>query len=143
MLLKKWTENLAPKIERGVAAELQRAERASIVNRLPMGPRTHDQENFIIGGVLRFDGFLNRDRAVDVLLIPEAVHEHHRDFERFFGQGFIYRLFAPVKVVGRMFDDLFPKTKLFEPSFTADEPSRAALHKRVELIKIRRPPFFI
>src|SRR4029077_9824413 len=60
---KKWREDLAAKGLRGVAVEPDRAERAAVVDLLAMEPRTQDEENLVLPGVLGLDRLVDRRRA--------------------------------------------------------------------------------
>src|SRR5262249_37350550 len=73
---KKRREDLLSKIQPGVAVKVQRAERACVFDLLPVVPRTENQEHFVVIHVLSLQRFVDRDRSVDVLLVPQTVHQH-------------------------------------------------------------------
>src|SRR6185436_1812376 len=121
-------EDLLPEIERRIAAELDRAERAALVDLLAVMPGTDDEKDLVVRRVLRLDRFVDRRRAVDVLLIPEAVHDHHRNRERLGREDLVHRLIAPERVVRGMLEHLAPEPDLLETAPPAELAGRSRLH---------------
>src|SRR2546430_2221585 len=113
-MIEKRSQNVLTKIQRGVAMKLQSAERATVGDLLTVMPWTHHQKHFVIVRVLRFDRFVNRDRSIDVFLIPETVDQHHRNLQRLFRQKFVDCLLSPKRIVARMFQQLSPEASLFQ-----------------------------
>ena len=64
--------------------------------------------------VIRLYGLIHRGCAVDIFLVPQSMHKHHGNFERFLRQKFVDGLILPELVVAGMLGQLFPKTSLFE-----------------------------
>jgi len=94
-MCEEWPENPPAKIKPGIAAELQRAERAGVIDLLAVMPRPHHQKYFVIAGVLRLERFVDGRRAVNVFLIPQAVHQHGRNFQRLRGENLVHGLLLP------------------------------------------------
>src|SRR5215217_2875842 len=101
-MIEERSQDFLSKRQRGITIELDRTERATVTNLLPVMPRTKHEKHLVVVCILRLNRLVHRDVAVDVFLIPEAVYEHHRNFQRFLREDFVYRLFAPVSVVTRM-----------------------------------------
>src|SRR5580658_2243474 len=80
-------ENLLAELQAGVGVKANRAERAAIADFLAVMPWAHHQENLIVVRIPRLDGFVNGYGAVDVFLVPEAVHQHYGHFEGLIGQN--------------------------------------------------------
>ncbi len=124
----------------GVAAELDRAERAAFVDLLAVMPRAHHQFDHVAAGVLRLDRAIHGERAVAVFLIPQAVHQHHRHFQRLRGEQLVYRLVAPEAVVGGMRQHLVPEAELFHAVGVGQRAGGAVVHEQVVLVVVVRPP---
>src|SRR5262245_62891335 len=58
-------QDLLAKIERGVAAEFQRAERTAVLNLLAVTPRPQHEEDLVVVGVPWLDRLVYSDVAVD------------------------------------------------------------------------------
>ena len=82
----KGSKDLLAKIEPGIAAEIQSAEGAGVFDLLAVMPRTDHQKYLVIRCVLGLDGFVYGHGAVNVFLIPQAVHQHNGDFQWLGGQ---------------------------------------------------------
>src|SRR3954466_15351183 len=92
VMVEEWAQDFAPEDERRVAVELQSAERASVPYLLPVMPGPEHEEDLVVVRVLRLDGLVDGDGAVDVLLIPEAVDEHHRNLQGLRGENLVHGL---------------------------------------------------
>src|ERR1700722_5970788 len=99
ILGKEWRENFSTKEQTGIASEFQSAERAAVADLSAVMPRAHDQKDHIVASVFGFDRFVDGWRAVNVFLIPKAVHQHGGDFERLRGKNFVHGLLLPPAVV--------------------------------------------
>ncbi len=108
-------QNLSPKIKSRVAAEFQRPQSAGVPDLLSVMPRPHHQKHFVIPAVLRLQRLVQRRRPVNILLVPQAVYEHHRHFQRLRGKNLVHRLFLPKGVVARMLQNLAPEAHLLQP----------------------------
>ena len=67
----------------GVGAEANRAERGGVFDLLAVMPRAEDHEDLVVVGVERLDGLVDGGGAVDVFLVPEAVHQQDRHLDAF------------------------------------------------------------
>src|ERR1044071_3045800 len=110
---------------------------------LPVMPGTHHQKDLVIVCVLRLDRFVDRNRSIDVLLIPEAMDEHHGHAERLGGQNLVYSLVAPEGVVSGMFQELAPEAYLFEPVTPTNLARRPGFHVLIVVVKGVRPPLLL
>ena len=106
-------------------------------------PRAHHQKHLVVVGVLRLDRLVDGDGAVDVLLIPEAVDQHHRNGQRLRGELLVDRLIAPEGVVGRMLENLAPEADLLEAAPASQLARRSRLHEHVVVVEVAGPPFLI
>src|SRR5215472_12166553 len=55
ILVEKWTKNVFPKIETGIAVEFKAAKRTAIANFLTVVPRPKNEKHFVVIRVLRLD----------------------------------------------------------------------------------------
>ena len=133
-------QDLAAEEEGGVAIEAQRAERAPVGDLLAVVPRAEHQEHAVVVRVLGLEGLVDGDGAVDVLLVPQAVHEHHRDTERPRAQQLVHGLVAPEGVVGRVLQDLAPEAHLLQAVAAPHLPRRAGGQPLVVVVEMARPP---
>src|SRR5215216_3922857 len=69
------------------------------------------------------------------------MDQHHRNFQRFFGEDLVDGLIAPVSVVTRMLEDLAPEADLLETTTTAEFTCRSGFHKHVVVVEVTGPPF--
>src|SRR5579864_6608115 len=104
-------------------------------------PRPHDEENFVIVGVLWLDGFVDGNRAVYVFLIPQAVDEHGWNFQRLCGKNLVHGLLLPPRIVAGMLEDFAPETDLLEPVNASEFPRRTGRHVFIVVIEVADPPF--
>src|SRR4030095_4701118 len=105
-----------------------------------MVPGAQHQKYFVVVCVLWLYRLIDRDVAVDVLLIPKAMHEHHRHFERLSREKLIHSLVAPVCIVAWMLQNLSPETDLFESAAPAQLARRPRLHEHIVVIEMAGPP---
>src|SRR4030095_15526303 len=131
ILSEKRTEDFLAEVKGGVAAELYGAERTAVADHLTMMPWADYQQDLGVCRVLRFDGLVHREGAVNVFLVPQAVNEHHRRFQRLGGQQLVDGLVAPESVVGGMLDELVPKAQLIEAAAATQLTGRNRLHPHV------------
>ena len=82
-------------------------------------PWAQHKKQFIVVRVSCFKRFIDCGRAVNILLIPQAVDQHGGDFQRLSGENSIHRLFLPPGIVTRMIEKFAPEAGLFEPMTTA------------------------
>ena len=102
------------KILGGVAAELDGADTAAVEALLMVEPRSQHQKQIRMIGVLRFECFVERNVAVNVLLVPQTVDQHHGDRDSLPSQDLIERLVLPKRIVRRMHHDLVGEADLIE-----------------------------
>jgi len=119
---------------------MQRAEAARLLDLLPVIPRADRQVHAVVARVLRLEGAVHRERAVDVLLVPEPVHEHHRHRERPCRQQLVHRLLLPERVVRRVLGHLPPEAHLLEAPAPAQLAGRPGLQEHVVVVVVRHPP---
>ncbi len=91
-------------------------------------------------GVLRLDGLVDGHRAVDVLLVPQAVHQHDRHLQRLLRQRLVHGLLAPERVVAGVIEDLPPEADLLEAALAAQLARRPGLHVHVVVVVVARQP---
>ena len=139
-MIEKRPQNVFTKIQRRVAVKLQSTECAAVSDLLTVMPWTHHQKHFVIVRVLRFDRFVNRDRSIDVFLIPQTMDQHHGHLQRLFRQKLVDCLLAPTGIVARMFQQLSPEASLFQSSTLSQLSRRTRLHKHIVIIKVAGPP---
>src|SRR5207253_805347 len=77
--------------------------------------------------------------AVDVLLIPQAVHQHRRDLERPCSKNLVHSLFLPESVIAWMFENFAPEADLLKPVLVAEFACRTSAHVFVVVIKVADP----
>jgi len=103
-------------------------------------PRTKHEKHFVVVCVFGFDRFVHCDVAVDVFLVPQAVYEHHGDFEWLLREYLVDRLVLPVSIVIRMLEDLAPEANLFESTAAAEFAGGNGFHKHVVIVGVTGPP---
>ncbi len=108
-----------------------------------MMPRADDEENLVVGGVLRLQRLVNRDGTVDVLLIPKTVDEHHWNRERFGGQNLVHGPVAPEGVVIGVLENFPSEADLLESVATSDLTCRTGRQERVVFVEMPGPPFLL
>ena len=116
------------KIRCRIAAELDCTDAAAVQALLVVEPRTHDEKQLRrIGGVLRLQCLVERDIAVDVLLVPQAMDQHDRNGDALLGQYLVHGLVLPKSVVGRMLHEFHGKPYLLQtvllPAMSPAEPA--------------------
>src|ERR1043166_10305848 len=102
-------------------------------------PGAEDEKDLVVVRVLRLDGAVDGGRAVDVLLIPEAVNEHDGNFQGLRSENLIHGLLAPPRVVGRGLKNLAPEADLLKPATPPEFARRAAPHEHVAVVEGRPP----
>ena len=80
---------------------------------------------------------------VDVLLVPEAVHEHDRHLQRLAREDLVHGLVAPEGVVGRMLQELAPEADLLEAVPLAELARRDAVQEQVVVVVVPAPPLHV
>src|SRR5262249_39109832 len=140
ILSEKRRKDLLAEIKRGVAAELDGPQRAAVSNHLAMMPRADDEEDLVVRAVLRLDRLVDGGSAVDVFLVPEAMDQHHRRFQRLFGEQLVNGLVLPEGVVSRMLDELVPEAELIQAAAATQLAGRDRLHPHVVLVVVVAPP---
>src|SRR6185295_9939830 len=110
--VEKRAQDLAAERERGVAAELHRPDRRAVADLLAVVPRPEHQEYLVVVRVLGLERLVHRDRTVDILLVPEAVDQHHRHGERLLGEQLVDRLVTPERIIAGVRGDLVPEPDL-------------------------------
>src|ERR1700730_10634062 len=99
-------------IFRGIAAEAYLSDGAAIETLLVMKPRADHEIKIRETGLLRFECLVERYIAVNVFLIPKAVHQHDRNGAVLLGENFIKRLALPELIIGRVLHELFGEAQL-------------------------------
>src|SRR5829696_157332 len=140
IVIEKRTKDVTSKRQRRIAVEFDGAECATLSNLLPVMPWPKNQEDLVVVRVFRLDGLVHRDVAVDVFLVPQTMHEHHRNLQWLRREDFVDSLVAPVSVVTRMLEYLAPEADLFESATATKLTSRARLHKHVVIVEVTGPP---
>src|SRR6185503_18113442 len=143
IVIEKQPQDFLAKSQGRIAVELNSAERAPFTNFLTMVPGTQHQKNFVVVGVLWLDCFVDRDVAVDVLLVPKAMHQHHWNLQRLRCENFVDCLVLPPGVVARVFEQLAPEAYLVQATTATEFAGRTRFHKHVVVIEMARPPFHI
>ena len=103
-------------------------------------PGAHHQVDLVVAGVLGFERVVDGDGSVDVLLVPQAVHDHHRHGQRPGRQHPVHRLLAPEGVVARVLQELAPEPHLLEAMAAPQLSRRARPQVHVIVVEMVRPP---
>ena len=130
--------HVAPELQRGVAREVQRPERARLVVDAAVPPRAEHEVAEVAVGVLRLERAVRRDRAVHVLLIPLRRDDHRRHGQRLLREDLIERLTLPVRVVRGVLADLRPERELIEAVRLRVVADRAGAAQHLVVIGARR-----
>ena len=75
-MIKERTDKILSEIGSRVATEFDSADGAAIEARLMVEPRSKHQEYFLVG-ILWLNRGKDMDGAIDVFLVPKAMHKHH------------------------------------------------------------------
>src|ERR1700685_857989 len=124
----------------GIAAKTNLSNRAAVEPLLVMKPGTDDQINIRGIGLLRFERLVQRDIAVDVFLIPQAMDEHGRHGDVLLGQDFIEGLILPELIVGRMAHQLGGETYLLKTVTPRHLAGRTGAKPSIVVIVVISPP---
>ena len=124
--VEKWNEDVLAKIGRGIAIPLERSQVPAVAVDLAVVPGPDDQMivGFMPGGLERFPDV---DRAVDVLLVPQALQPDGRARRRVSGDQLVERLLLPEGVVGGMGGEALPPGQLVEAVRFAPGARRAGI----------------
>src|SRR5882757_6666285 len=95
-------QHMQPKIRRRIAAEFNGAQAAAVQALLMMEPGTHDEVERRMIGVPRFERLVNGNVAVDILLVPQAMDQHHRNRDALLGENPVQSLRLPEFIIGGM-----------------------------------------
>ncbi len=124
-----------------IGAKLERAQRTGVFDFLSVMPRTQHKKNFVVVGVFGFDGLVHRWSSIDIFLIPQAVHQHDRNFQRLTGENSVHGLLAPERVVAGMVKNFSPEAHLFKTVPAAQFACRTRLHEEIVIVVVVGPPF--
>src|SRR5882724_9401600 len=80
-------QHMQPKIRRRIAAEFKGAQAAAVQALLMMEPGTQDEIERRVIGMLRFERLVKGNVAVDVLLVPQAMNQHHWNRDTLLGEN--------------------------------------------------------
>src|SRR5258708_7741533 len=105
-----------------------------------MTPWPHHQKHFVVACVLRLDRLVNRRRSINVFLVPQAVHQHDRNFQRLRIEDFVHRLLLPKRIVARMLQQFPPEAHLLQAVPPPQLPRRARRHEFIVIVEMARPP---
>src|SRR5205823_3977032 len=119
VVIEKRPQDLLAKVRPAITAETDCAERTAVTNLLAVVPRPHYQKNFVVVDIFWLDRRVNRRRAINIFLVPQAVHQHDRYLQRLCSEDFVHRLIAPKRVVAGMVENLFPESNLLQPMLAA------------------------
>ena len=119
---------------RGVAAETQVPEAASLADGLAVIPRPQYQLDHAARHILGLDCLIHSDRTVAVLSIPQTVNQHDRDFERQRGKKLVHGLVAPERIVVWMRDDFVPEADLLHATAAPHLAGGGPRQKQVEVV---------
>ena len=116
----------------GIALELKVTEAPALIIDAAMAPGTDHQADHVILLVLRFQRLVDRWGAIAVLLVPLAHDQHGRHGQRALGQQLVDRLFLPIGIIGRMFEQLAHRGKCVEAIGASEVAGRSGVqHRRI------------
>src|SRR6266496_1597113 len=139
-MIQKRAEDLLAKIEASIAGEFQRPQSAAVPDFLTVMPWAHHQKYLVVACVLWLDRFVECECAVDVFLVPKAVDEHYRNFERVRGKNLVHGLLLPPRIVTRMLEQFAPESDLFDPVPTTEFSGGTCFHECVVVVEMIGPP---
>ena len=128
-------------MQRSICIKFKRAERATVTNCLAMPPWTYRQKKLVVAGIFWFQRLINRNRAIAILLIPQAMHQQRGHDEWLGGENFINGLIFPERVIARMGQQLAPESDLLQTALATKLTSRARAHVHIIIIEIATEPF--
>src|SRR6202140_4709595 len=114
IMIQKRPQHMQPEILGRVAAKANLPDRAAVEPFLVMEPGTDDQIKIGTIGMLRPERFVKSNIAVNILLVPQAVHQHDGYRDASFGEDLIQRLLLPEGVIGWVGHDLGSEAYLLE-----------------------------
>jgi len=137
-----WAKNFLTEVEAGVASEMQCAEGARVFNFLAVVPRAENEEKLVVSRVFGLESFVESGSAIDIFLVPKAVHQHLWDTLRAVGRrGFCPSLAAATR--SRSWDAReFSSRNLIAPC-RADGRVRGGACAQIEVVIVvdTGPPF--
>ena len=142
--IEKRPQHVLPEPGSRVAAKADRTQRRGVLNLLPVVPGAEHQKDLLVVDVERLDCLVDRDRTVDIFLVPQAVNEQNGHLDPFRlevrGQHLVHRLVAPESVVAGVFENLVPEAHLFQPMLLAQFARRPRGHELVVIVEVRDGP---
>jgi hypothetical protein len=114
VLVEEGQHDVAAELLGGVAGELQRAQRRTLVVHAAVAPRAHHQRIHAVVLVLRFGGGVGVRRRRRCLPGPSGRPRSWSARSGALRQDAVERLLLPVAVVGRMLEQLFREVQLVD-----------------------------
>src|SRR5277367_4466081 len=139
-MVKERPQQVLAEVLRRIAAETDLSNGAAVETLLVMKPGADDQINVRGIGLLGFECLVQRDIAVDVFLIPEAMDEHRWYGDVLLGQDLVQGLVLPEFIVGRMAHQLGREAYLLKTVTPRHLAGRADTKPGVVIIVVVRPP---
>ncbi len=84
--------------------------------------------------VLGFDGAIDGQRSIDILLVPQPADQQDRHLQRLGAHHLVHGLLLPERVVGRMLRQLPPEADLVHAVGRPQIAGRAVMHKQVVFV---------
>ena len=112
VVIEKWPQQKLAKVFGGVAAKANLPDRTAVEPFLMVKPGADHQVYIRSIRLPRLERLVERDVAVDILLVPETVDQHDGHGDALFGENFIERLVSPEFIVRRMVHHLGRRTPL-------------------------------
>ena len=113
VLIEERLQNIAAKLQRGVAIPFQRSQIVGVGVHLAVPPRTHHQV-VVIGLAFGLQREVGLNRAPHVLLVPQTLNPHGRHLRRLRRHQLVQGLPLPERIVGRVLDHLLRPRKLIQ-----------------------------
>ncbi len=130
-------------VQSRVAAEADLAQRAVRVDRLAVVPGAERQEEFAVRIRPGMQRLVDRERAVDVFLVPQAVHQHGRHGEFLRAEQLVHRLLLPESIVGRVLRQFAVEPDLVARRGWRPAHRRGRLEEGVVIVVMVGPPFLV
>ena len=122
----------------GIGSEAEGAEGVGGLDLLAVVPGAHDDEDLVAVFIEGLDSAVDGWRAIDVLLIPEAVDEEDGDLHAFGGEvlleDLVHGQIGPEAVIGGVGDDLAPEAELVHAALAAEFACGAGEHVGVPVV---------